>query len=60
MTYRYQDGNIQIVGQSGSASDLIQKLENSPLLKDVTPRGTIYKNQQTGKEQFTFDAKLER
>jgi Tfp pilus assembly protein PilN len=60
VTYRYQDGNIQISGQSASASDLIPKLEKSPLLKEVSARGTIYKNQQTGKEQFTFDAKLER
>jgi Tfp pilus assembly protein PilN len=59
-TYRYQDGTIQISGMSASASDLIPKLEKSPLFKDVVQRGMIYKNPQTGKEQFNFEMKLER
>ena len=59
-SYKYQDGTIQILGRSGSASDLLPKLEKSPLLKDVVAKGNIYKDAQTGKEVFSFDAKLER
>jgi Tfp pilus assembly protein PilN len=58
--YRYQDGTIQITGMSPSASELIPKLENSKLLRDVTVRGSIFKNSQINKEQFTFEMKLER
>jgi general secretion pathway protein L len=59
-TYRYQDGNIQLSGQSTSASDLIPMLLKSPLLKEVAARGNFYKNVATGKEQFNLDAKLGR
>ena len=59
-TYSYQDGTIRIAGLSGSSSDLISKLEDSPLLKDVTMRGPIYKDQRSGKDRFTFEAKLEK
>jgi len=59
-TYRYQDGNIQLSGQSSSASDLIPMLLKSPLLKEVGARGNFYKNQATGKEQFNLEAKLGR
>jgi general secretion pathway protein L len=58
--YTYRDGNIQMIGLAGSASDLVPKLERSPLLKDVGLTGTIIKDQQTGKERFTINAKLER
>ena len=58
--YQNNDDNIQLSGLSPSAPDLIPKLEQSPLLKDVTPRGTIFKDAQTGKDRFTFAAKLER
>lgn len=59
-TYTYREGTIQLSGSSGSASDLIPKLEKSRLLKDVVTRGTIFKVPQTGKENFSFEAKLER
>jgi Tfp pilus assembly protein PilN len=59
-TYNNQDGKITISGQSNSALDLVAKLEKSSLLKEVTPRGSIYKAPQTGKDQFTFEMKLER
>jgi len=59
-TYRYQDGNISIGGRSGSVSDLLPKLEKSPLLKDVVTKGTVYRDNQSGKEVFNFEAKLER
>jgi general secretion pathway protein L len=59
-TYSYRDGTIQLVGLSGSAPDLIPKLEKSSLLKDVVQKGQIFKDVQTGKDQFNFEAKLER
>jgi Tfp pilus assembly protein PilN len=59
-TYNNQDGKIQIAGLSNSATDLIPKLEKSTLLKDVAQRGPIFKNAQTGKDQFSFEMKLER
>ncbi len=58
--YSYRDGDIQISGLSGSSSDLIPKLENSPLLKDVSARGPIFKDSRSGKDRFTFEAKLEK
>jgi Tfp pilus assembly protein PilN len=58
-SYTYRDGVIQINGFSGSASDLIPRLEQSPLLKEVTQRGPISKN-PNGKYQFFFEMKLER
>ena len=59
-SYTYQEGTIQLSGMSGSASDLIPQLERSPFLKDVVQKGNIYKDPQTGKERFSFEAKLER
>jgi Tfp pilus assembly protein PilN len=60
LNYTYRDGTVTLIGYSGSASDLIPKLENSPLLKDVIQRGQIFKDQQTGKDRFNYEAKLER
>jgi general secretion pathway protein L len=59
-TYRNQDGTIQLAGSSGSSSELIPKLEKSPLLKDVAQRGATFRDAQTGKDRFTFEAKLEK
>jgi len=59
-TYTYRDGTIQMGGSSGSSSELIPKLEKSPLLKDVVPKGPVFKDQQTGKDRFTLEAKLEK
>jgi Tfp pilus assembly protein PilN len=59
-SYNYRDGNIQMSGLSNSSSDLIPKLENSPLLSNVSIRGSIYKDARTDKEQFTFEAELEK
>jgi Tfp pilus assembly protein PilN len=58
--YQNRDGTIQITGSSSSASDLVAKLERSPFLKNVNQRGTIFKDAQTGKDRFNFEAKLER
>jgi general secretion pathway protein L len=59
-TYTYRDGTIQLAGSSASAPKLIAELEKSPLLKDVTQRGGIFKEPQTGKDRFSFEAKVER
>jgi Tfp pilus assembly protein PilN len=59
-SYQNDQGSIQISGSSSSAPDLIPKLENSRLLRDVVQRGTIFKDAQSGKDRFTFEAKLER
>lgn len=58
--YSNRDGTIQITGSSGSASELISKLERSPLLMSVQQRGTIFKDAQTSKDRFNFEMKLER
>jgi Tfp pilus assembly protein PilN len=59
-TYTYRDGTILINGSSASAPDLIPNLEKSPILKDVVQKGPIFKDPQTGKDRFSFEAKLER
>ncbi len=58
--YMNQRGSIQLSGSSASAPDLIPKLEQSPLLQNVVQRGTVFKDAQTGKDRFNFDAKVER
>jgi Tfp pilus assembly protein PilN len=58
--YNNRSGSIQLAGSSSSAPDLIPLLEKSALLKDVVQRGTIFKDAQTGKDRFNFEAKLER
>ncbi len=60
MTYTYREGIIQLAGVSSSAPNLIGLLEKSPLLKDVSQKGGIFKDAQTGKDRFSFEAKLER
>ena len=59
-SYVYREGTVTLTGLSGSASDLVPKLEKSPVLKDVIQRGSIFKDQQTGKDRFSYEAKLER
>jgi hypothetical protein len=58
--YQNTEGTINISGSSSSAEKLIPQLENSPLLKEVTQRGTVFRDVQTGKYRFTFEMKLER
>jgi Tfp pilus assembly protein PilN len=59
-TYQYRDGTITLTGSSNSSSDLIPKLEKSSLLKEVVQKGPIFPDGQTGKDRFTFEAKLEK
>ncbi len=60
--YTNNDCAITLQGQSPpqTSFDLIPKLEKSPLLRDVSPSGPVFKNQQTGKDTFTFTAKCEK
>jgi Tfp pilus assembly protein PilN len=58
-TYVNRDGIIQLVGLSGSSSDLIQKLDKSPLFKDVAAKAP-FREQQPGKDQFNIEVKLEK
>ena len=59
-SYINRNGVIQMAGQSGSSSDLIPWLEKSPLLKDVVQRGAISRDPATGRDRFTFEARLEK
>jgi Tfp pilus assembly protein PilN len=59
-SYSNRDGTIQLIGLGGSPSGLIPKLEKSLLLRDVNQKGTSYRDAQTGKDRFTFEAKLEK
>jgi Tfp pilus assembly protein PilN len=59
-TYANRDGIITIGGFSGSPYDLMPKLEKSPLFKDVVQRGSILRDNQTGKDRFSFEMKLEK
>ncbi len=58
--YANREDSIALAGSSPSAPDLIPKLEQSPLLKDVAIQGSIFKDVQTGKDRFNFVAKVER
>jgi general secretion pathway protein L len=60
--YRNQDCSLQLRGNSPStsSSDLIDKLEKSPFLKDVASAGRAFRDPQTGKEVFTYSAKCEK
>jgi general secretion pathway protein L len=57
-SYSNNNGVITMNGESGSASDLISQLDKSPLLKDVTQRGSISRNPATGREVFNLEVKL--
>jgi Tfp pilus assembly protein PilN len=59
-SYSNRDGIIQLRGLSGSSADLVPKLEKSSLLWDVNQKGTIFRDNSTGKDNFTIDAKLEK
>jgi len=58
--YKNADCAIQLSGSSPNAPELIPKLEGSRLLRNVQQRGTTYRDPQTGKDRFTFEAKCER
>lgn len=58
-SFRYKKCEIYISGYSNTPSTaLIRQLEKSPFLKDIETVGRTYKDPLTGKEVFTFKAKL--
>jgi Tfp pilus assembly protein PilN len=58
-SFRYQKGEVNLNGFTGvRANTLMPLLEKSPFLKDVEQSGQTYKDTATGKEVFTFKAKL--
>ncbi len=62
MLYRNQDCTLWLYGQSPptSTSDLIPKLEKSPLIRDVVFTTAKFKNAQTGNDMFQLSAKCEK
>jgi len=57
-TYSNINGTILMRVESGSYSDLVSQLGRSELLRDITPRGSVSKNQATGRETVQLEAKL--
>ena len=47
---------VQITGETASSSKLIEILEQSTLLKNATPRGTVTRGSQPGTERFAIAA----
>ena len=58
--YMNREGTLQLSGSSSSPPELIPKLERSPLLQNVVQQGTVFKDAQTGKDRFNFQAKVQR
>jgi len=60
--YQNRDCTILLSGifPPSSSSDLMEKLEKSPFLKDVTSPGRTFLDSQTGKERANFAAKCEK
>lgn len=53
-----RENELQLTGQAPESSELIRLLEASPLLATPSPRGSIPRDPQTGKERFTIEAML--
>ena len=51
-----RDGELQLTGQAPESSRLIQLLGESEFLREPSPRGSIPRDPQTGKERFTIEA----
>jgi general secretion pathway protein L len=47
---------LQVTGETASSSKLIEILEQSTLLKNATPRGTVTRGSQPGTERFAIAA----
>lgn len=57
--FRYKEGEVDLTGiATNSASDLVALLENSPCLRDVTPKAPFAKTPQG--ETFTLGARVEK
>jgi general secretion pathway protein L len=53
-----RQGELQLVGVSTTASNLIRQLEASPLLTDVRFESSVTRDVTSGKERFTIVARL--
>jgi general secretion pathway protein L len=51
---------VQLQGESAAATDLLQLLESTELLRDVRFQAPVARSDGAGKEQFTIVAKLAR
>lgn len=54
--FQYNQGQVQLQGQSKEASSLIALLQQSPVLEAPALQGAITPDQRTGKEQFLIAA----
>lgn len=55
-----EGGELQLQGESSSASDLISRLEGSVLLQDVSFTSPVTINPRSGKERFSIRAQVTR
>ncbi len=53
-----RQGEVQLVGVSTAASNLIRQIEASPLLADVRFESSVTRDATSGKERFTIVARL--
>jgi general secretion pathway protein L len=53
-------GEVQLQGESVTATELLQLLESTELLRDVKFQSPVSRGDESGKEQFTIVAKLAR
>ncbi|HVF35775.1 MAG TPA: PilN domain-containing protein [Candidatus Saccharimonadia bacterium] len=54
--FQFNQGQVQLQGQSKEASSLIALLQQSPVLESPALQGAITPDQRTGKEQFLIAA----
>lgn len=53
-------GEVHLQGESAAATELLQLLESTALLRDVQFQAPVARGDESGKEQFTIVAKLAR
>ncbi|MCC6890685.1 MAG: PilN domain-containing protein [Hyphomicrobiales bacterium] len=58
--FEFKGESLHITGFSDSTTDLIPRLEQSPILSEVRLSGPIVTDRATGKEQFSMHARLRR
>ncbi len=58
--FEVHQGEVRLFGISAAASNLIQPLEESPLLADVRFESSVTRDAATGKERFSIVARLVR
>ncbi len=56
--FKFQQGKIQIQGQSSAASSLIEVLESSPLFENVRFISPLTQDKRTGQERFRISAEV--